>query len=261
MGKYLKTLHSLKLVRARIFLIAVKPQVLPINYSYNLASMIYRSIQRGNEMLSLYLHRPKTIKFFTFSKLMAKKRKIEGEEMEVEGEAYFEFTTPKKEIFIALVNGLLEKPQIEIKNAEFILSSIEVVKEKEIKGEETFVTLSPISVTTVKGSNGYRKIVDLYPDEPKFYENLRNNLIKKYRLLYGKEPENEELDIKVIKAKPKRIKIKNTYHRCVEMVFKAKGSRELLEMGYKAGFGERNSMGFGMVKVANGKSRRVEEGG
>jgi CRISPR-associated endoribonuclease Cas6 len=34
------------------------------------------------------------------------------------------------------------------------------------------------------------------------------------------------------------------------MVFGAKGSKELLGIGYNAGFGERNSMGFGMVKVA-----------
>ncbi len=180
---------------------------------------------------------------------MAKERKIIEDKLEVNGNVYFEFSSPKKNIVVALVNGLLEKGEIEIAKAKFILSSIEVLKEKEIKGNETFATLSPISVTTAKKENGGLKIVDLYPDEPKFYENLRNNLIKKYRLLYGKEPENEELDIKVIKAKPKRIKIKNTYHRCVEMVFKARGSRELLEMGYKAGFGERNSMGFGMVKV------------
>ncbi|MEO0247726.1 MAG: CRISPR-associated endoribonuclease Cas6 [candidate division WOR-3 bacterium] len=49
--------------------------------------------------------------------------------------------------------------------------------------------------------------------------------------------------------KPKRIKIKETWHRCVEMVFEAKGNPELLEIGYKAGFGAKNSMGFGMVKV------------
>jgi len=191
---------------------------------------------------------------------MAKERKIIGDMLEVRGNVYFEFSSPKKDIVVALVNGLLEKGEVEIADAELILSSIEVLKEKEIGNKENFITLSPISVTTVKGSNGYRKIVDLYPDEPKFYENLRKNLIKKYTLLYGKEPENKELDIKVIKAKPKRIKIKNTYHRCVEMVFKARGSRELLQMGYQAGFGERNSMGFGMVKAAR-RSRKAEEGG
>ena len=191
---------------------------------------------------------------------MARKRKIEGENFVVEGEVSYEFSSPRKEIVAALVNGLLEKPGVEIADASFVVSSIEVLKEKKIKGEETFVTLSPISVTTVKGNNGYRKTIDLYPDEPKFYENLRRNLIKKYMLLYGKEPENKNLDIKVIKAKPKRIKIKNTYHRCTEMVFEARGSVELLSIGYEAGFGERNSMGFGMVKVANGK-RRTEGGG
>ena len=192
---------------------------------------------------------------------MAEKRKIEGDKLKIEGTTFFKFSSPRKEIVAALVNGLLEKPEVEIENAAFTISSIEVLKEKKIKREETFVTLSPISVTTVKGNNGYRKIIDLYPDEPKFYENLKRNLIKKYKLLYGKEPENKELDIKVIKAKPKRIKIKNTYHRCTEMVFEARGSAELLSIGYEAGFGERNSMGFGMVKMARRRSRKAEEGG
>ena len=247
-------------MRLKISLLADKPQVLPINYSYHVAGMLYRNIQRGNSMLSLYLHKPKTIKFFTFSKLMAKKRKIEGTKIRMEGETSFFFSTPKKDIVVALVNGLLEKPEVEIVKANFILSSIEVMREEKIRGDETFVTLSPISVTTVKGSNGYRKIVDLYPDEEKFYENIRKNLIKKYRTLYEREPENDELKIEVIKAKPKRIRIKNTFHRCTEMVFRAKGSKELLEVGYKAGFGERNSMGFGMVKVANGRSRKTGRG-
>jgi len=240
---------------------AEKPQILPLNYPYHLASMIYRCIQRGDSTLSLYLHQPRKIKFFTFSRLMAEKRKIEEDKIKIEGTTFFKFSSPRKEIAAALVNGLLEKPEVEIENAAFTISLIEVLKEKKIEGEETFVTLSPISVTTVKGSNGYRKIIDLYPDEPKFYENLGRNLIKKYKLLYGKEPENKEINIKVIKAKPKRIKIKNTYHRCTEMVFKARGSAELLSVGYQAGFGERNSMGFGMVKAANGRSRRADEGG
>ncbi len=114
-------------MRLKVTLLADKPQILPINYPYNLASMIYRRIQRGDAMLSLYLHQPKTIKFFTFSKLMAKKRKIIEDKLEVEGEIYFEFSSPKKEIVVALVNGLLEKPEIEIKDAKFFqISSLEI---------------------------------------------------------------------------------------------------------------------------------------
>jgi CRISPR-associated endoribonuclease Cas6 len=33
------------------------------------------------------------------------------------------------------------------------------------------------------------------------------------------------------------------------MVFEASGNKELLKVGYQSGFGERNSMGFGMVKA------------
>ncbi|MCD6222629.1 MAG: CRISPR-associated endoribonuclease Cas6, partial [Thermoplasmata archaeon] len=51
------------------------------------------------------------------------------------------------------------------------------------------------------------------------------------------------------------------YHRCTEMVFEARGSAELLSIGYEAGFGERNSMGFGMVKMARRRSRKAVEGG
>ena len=242
------------------FLPGDKKCLLPLNYSYYLASMIYRSIERADSDLSFVLHRPNVIKFFTFSKLMTKHRKILGDQLLVDSDGcYFEFSTPRKDLAVALVNGLLEKPYVEIAGESFVLSEIHVLPEKEISGCEVFTTLSPISVTTVEENNGHRRIVDLYPDTPKFYENLRKNLIKKYVTFYGREPEDKDVEIKVKKAKPKRIKIKNTYHRCSEMVFEARGSRELLKIGYQAGFGERNSMGFGMVKVANGRSRKAGE--
>jgi CRISPR-associated endoribonuclease Cas6 len=37
------------------------------------------------------------------------------------------------------------------------------------------------------------------------------------------------------------------------MVFRAKGDPKLIEIGYKAGFGSKNSMGFGMVRIASKK--------
>ncbi|RLG47654.1 MAG: CRISPR-associated endoribonuclease Cas6, partial [Thermoproteota archaeon] len=37
--------------------------------------------------------------------------------------------------------------------------------------------------------------------------------------------------------------------RAWHLVFKAYGDEELIKVGYQAGFGEKNSLGFGMVKV------------
>nr|WP_230972296.1 CRISPR-associated endoribonuclease Cas6 [Archaeoglobus neptunius] len=221
------------------------------NHTYHLASLIYRSIERADPSLSLELHKPSVFKFFTFSKLMVENRKFRIEDGKIRllsPNVHFLFSTMRDYIGVALVEGLLEHPEVKIGNAEFVVSEIRVLKEREIKDRAKFITLSPINVTTVS-DNGKRRIIDLYPDNPKFYENLRKNLVKKYTAFYGREPESSEVRLKVLSAKPKRIQLKNTFHRCVEMVFIAEGSKELLEVGYKAGFGERNSMGFGMVKV------------
>ncbi len=69
---------------------------------------------------------------------------------------------------------------------------------------------------------------------------------------YGREPKNDELKINVVSSKSVRVQLKNTFHRSSLMLFEAEGSKELLKTGYKAGFGERNSIGFGLVKVVGG---------
>ncbi|MEM0203994.1 MAG: CRISPR-associated endoribonuclease Cas6 [Archaeoglobaceae archaeon] len=222
------------------------PSFIDANYSYHLASAIYRAIERADPRTSLDLHLPNVPKFFTFSKLMIPKKRIKKEKIIVEAEeVHFFFSSLRKEIGERLVEGMLMKPEIKVGNAKLLLSQIEILDEKELGNEEKFVTLSPINVS--KAENG--KAIDLYPTQKEFYDVLRQNLVKKYTFFYGKEPENKEIEFEVESFKPKRIKIKNTWHRCVEMVFKAKGDPKLLEIGYKAGFGAKNSMGFGMVKV------------
>jgi len=123
-----------------------------------------------------------------------------------------------------------------------------VPKLLEERNPSVFSTISPIIVRTVHEEKGKLRIHDLYPTDIKFYENLRSNLIKKYKKLYNEERENI-LFSKPFSTKFMRIQIKNTYHRASLMVFEAKGDRKLLMLGYETGFGEKNSMGFGMVKV------------
>ncbi len=226
----------------------VVDNVLDVNYNYHVASFIYRCIERANADLSLNLHMQKDFKFFTFSRLIVPNRKFEivGEKFIINSNRVFlYFSTPKVEIAESFVEGLLMKPEVKINGAKFVVSRVKVLKEREIGNKARFATLSPISVTTVRDG----KIYDLYPKDEKFYENLRMNLVKKFIALHKKIPNNCGIRIKPLKVKPKRIRIKNTFHRCVDMIFDAEGSKELLEIGYKAGFGERNSMGFGMVKV------------
>ncbi|RLF81520.1 CRISPR-associated endoribonuclease Cas6, partial [Thermococci archaeon] len=65
----------------------------------------------------------------------------------------------------------------------------------------------------------------------------------------GEKPP-DEFEVKVLKAKPKRFEVKpGIFQRAWHLVFKAYGDGELIKVGYQAGFGEKNSLGFGMVKV------------
>jgi CRISPR-associated endoribonuclease Cas6 len=222
--------------------------VLDINYNYQVASFIYRCIQQANPDLSLDLHKPNGFKFFTFSRIDIPKKRFEIQEDKLviqSDRVYLYLSTPKTEIAMSFIEGLMKNPEAKICGAKFVVSNVKILREPKIGDKARFATLSPISVSTVKNGRQY----DLYPKDLKFYENLRANLVKKYIALNKKTPENCDLEITPLRVKPKRIRVKNTHHRCVEMVFDAKGSKELLEVGYQAGFGERNSMGFGMVKV------------
>ena len=223
-----------------------------INYSYYLASALYRAIERGDPSLSLELHKPNVPKLFTFSRLMIPRKRfvIEGDKIIIESdEVHFFFSTLRSDIAEKLVAGMLSKPEFKIEKSSFLVSEIRVVKERKIGKKEKFVTLSPVTVSTIEEKNGRREVVDLYPTDRRFYEVLKQNLVKKYTTFYGREPEDADMAITPLKVKPKRLKIKDTFRRCVEMVFRAEGSEELLDVGYKAGFGGKNSMGFGMVKA------------
>jgi CRISPR-associated endoribonuclease Cas6 len=239
-------------VRLKVVLGCRAGTSLPLNVSYHLASAIYRAIERADARLSLELHVPNRPKFFTFSKLFVPKKnfRIDGEKLIIEDEeVHFFFSSLRDELAAMLVEGLLRRPEMRIAGSDFSVLGIEVLEEKEIGGEERFVTLSPVYAT--KAVNG--KALDLYPLQREFYDVLSGNLLKKYALFYGRKPENPEIAFEVESFKPKRFLVKDTWHRCCEMVFRARGDPKLIEIGYKAGFGSKNSMGFGMVKIASKK--------
>ena len=160
----------------------------------------------------------------------------------------FLVSSPLREIVTCFVEGILEKPEVRIGRVRFDVETVEVLKMPEFNGNVTFSTVSPIIVRTAREENGRLRIIDLYPTDVKFYENLKSNLIKKYKCLHNEE--KDEISFSApFSTKFMRIQIKDTYHRASLMKFEVEGDSELLKLGYEAGFGEKNSMGFGMVRV------------
>ena len=223
----------------------------PYNHQRYLQGLIYRRIQRINPELSLTLHRPKVPKLFTYSLFMAERRKnVPNAPYFIgEGRAFFYFSTAVPEIAEAFIGGLLQQPEVELWGEYFILKEVRALYEPERLSGKKFVTLSPIAVTTKRVELGRPRSYDLSPAEPEFYELIRENLREKYVHIYGAKPP-EEFEMKVLSSKPKRFEVKpGIFQIAWHLVFRARGDEGLLRAGYLAGFGEKNSIGFGMVKV------------
>jgi CRISPR-associated endoribonuclease Cas6 len=124
--------------------------------------------------------------------------------------------------------------------------------------EMKFSLLSPMVVSTLRENETTAYYIR--PEESEaFSEGVRKNLIVKYQTLFGKLPENDDLkltfDQDYINKKngkiSKLIRIRETQIKGVMAPFSMRGSKELIWLGYECGFGEKNSMGFGMARVSS----------
>jgi len=174
------------------------------------------------------------------------------------GRASSTFQRPLPSIAEAFIEGLLQEPEVKLWDEKFYVEEVKTLAEPSSYNGRTYSTLSPIAVTTLRPELGRLKQYDLSPMEEKFYENLKENLKEKYVLLYGEKPP-DEFEVKVLKAKAKRFEVKlGIFQRAWHLIFKAYGNEELIKVGYQAGFGEKNSLGFGMVKVDKNKRKKKE---
>ncbi len=233
-----------------------KNTILPYDHQYHLYSYMLRTIQRGNPQYSLELHKPRKYKHFTFSYLMTKARRTCERGIVVDGnEVYFLVSSPDAGFLKTLVEGMLSHPEVKIKTVKGWVSEIRVLKEPEIKHTMKFSTLSPIIVKkteNIEQKNGKSRFkwIELYPkDGAEFTQRLVKNLKNRFEDYYGINAEKKDLKIQILEFKPKRHNIAGTYHRASLCRMVVHGDRDLIKYGYEAGFGEKNAMGFGMVRV------------
>lgn len=269
-----------------------KKAVLPINYNYFLTSLIYKIIRNSSQDYSAFLHdegyklgeSKKGFKLFTFSMLKGGKYKTNGREIAfIGGHIQWEISSPVNHFIQHLIDGVFSEGQ-EIRIGpindrsnclnglnglnRFLIERVETLPRPEFKETMKFTCLSPITVSKIvsssssnglsgfSGLNGLRCHY-LRPWEDGFSEAIKNNLIKKYRLVTGKELGDSDFQIKIdteyMNKKSgkitKNIDFKGTNIIGFMAPFEVTGNPELIEMGYEAGFGEKGSMGFGMVKL------------
>ncbi len=230
-------------MRIKLCLKTDENTLIPFNYQYQVASLIYSLIGYVNPKFAENIHNKTTYKFFTFSELLIKNREITTNGIKTKnGNVDLFVSSPNEEFIKNIVKALLEKNKIRFGKNLFEVTEIKLCETP----NEIFElkTLSPIYVST-RESN---KKIDLYPNNSKFFENLKKNLKNKYIEYFGKNPKGD-IEIEVLSYLKKRINIKGFYYRCSHMKFRIYGDIDLIKFGYECGFGSRNSLGFGMVET------------
>ena len=225
----------------------------PFNYNHILSAIIYNKIADLN--FANELHSSKSFKFFTFSQIYIPKRRIVKDGIIAkDGVISFYISSPNDFLIKSLVDGFLEDLEISFQNQKLTIQKIEALKTPEFSSNSEFKTLAPIIVRTKKEIDGELKIWDLAPSD-KFFKSLENNLIKKYIKFNNLTKTDKKINIysDMNFVKRKRISINKgnatTHHRAYMMDLILEGDLDLIEFAYDVGIGEKNSMGFGMVKL------------
>jgi CRISPR-associated endoribonuclease Cas6 len=252
-----------------------KPSItLPVNCFHLLSSLIYNIVDQSSSEYAERLHEQgfrlqnKSFKLFTYSPLFiaAKGRKWhyldDGTMSTRESLLQFTISSPKNEFIEHLVIGLLHQPIVRVGHEQFRVETVRRLDPPEFSDDMRFVALSPIVCSTKNDHDRYTQF--LFPDDGEFGHKLFSNLARKYEVLHGKpypEPDalfrftldSEYLErrqgkvqklITIKEGKPDETVIKGTL-----APFRIEAPPDLMEIGYDCGFGERNSQGFGMVKL------------
>lgn len=223
---------------------------IPFNYNYQLSSLIYRKIADLN--LAAELHISKEFKYFTFSQIYVPYRMTTENEIIVkDGKMEFYISSPNDYLIQSMVEGYLENPEVFFLGKKLLVREVKLLKKPKFHNSAKMKTMSPV-MARIKRNN---KIWDLNPGDLQFYTALQKNLLNKYKSFYGDYTGDEYVKITpdMASIKRKRITIKKdgleTYNRAYQMYFNVEADPRLLDFVYDCGFGERNSMGFGMVMV------------
>lgn len=250
----------------------------PINYNYPLSSAIYNLLRLSSPEFAAYLHdigyqiNGKKFKLFTFA-LQLKNFRIDKD--------VFILNSPEIEMYISspltqefinnFLTGTFEKQTIQIYynyiKYNLDIQQVESLPDPQFNSNMKFVPYTSIILSTPnrteKGIIAKYLRYDAEPEE--INRLLTQNLLNKYAVISkqeytGKNIIKLEWDMNYIddqlrrgKKLTSKITIDNSHIKIdvigIRVPFTLCGDAELIKTGYYCGFGEKNSLGFGMVRA------------
>ena len=236
---------------------------LPINYNHLLVGAIYRFLAESNPEYADFLHdegyqtAEKRFKLFTFSQLMAERRRITGEQIHFRSTLTWFVSSPIDQFLIHFADTLLTEGRLTVGSCQLKIKDVTVARVPRFRSEMEFRCLSPIVMSAVRINDGQRRTHYCLPDDPKLSELIRNNLIRKHEAIHERVPQDDTFSFRFDEAYIRRkqgrvtrlVDFKGIKIRGIMCPFHVSGSVALIQTGYESGFGDKNSAGFGMAGV------------
>jgi len=261
-------------------------KLLPINYQYELSSWIYKVIGQADQEFSAFLHQQgyalghKKFKLFTFSPLDIRPFRVhqKTERIEIVGHqvqltisfmidrAAEEFV---KGLFMNQRLGLGDKHS----QVDFEVTQVESLAPGrrglapplfwETLPRQRYRALSPICISVKKDHSPYPQYLSPHDAEYEgfFVKHLKEKWTAHQKNLstagdFLQVADTNQISLKILSKKPRSrlVKLKantpdETRVRGWLFEFELTAPVEIQELGYYAGFGEKNSMGFGMTEI------------
>lgn len=258
-------------MRVKLGLCAVEGREIPINYYYQLSSAIYGMLEKSSPEFSKFLHdegykvEKKKYKLFSFA-LELTNMKIANNAIWLNDKhttLYISF--PDFNTFLEnLVTGTIKTSSFYLGRTHLLIEEFETCPPPDFTNDMKFKLMSPMVLSTCSdnGEGMRQHYLRYYEDINEQSRILTQNLRNKYWLINNREVNGEvsiEWDSDYISRMEQRgrrltklitipkdgkdIQIKGNV-----IPFRLKGEPELMKIGYECGFGEKNSMGFGMAE-------------
>jgi len=245
-----------------------------MNYMYFLSAWIYKTIHAGDSDFSTWLHEQgyryenKRFKLFTFSRVFIHPRwKRVGDRLKIfSGRAELQISFYVDQAVEHFVIGLFQNQRFTIgdrkSKAGFMVQTVERLSEPEFTPEMRFRCLSPICLSRTPDDKSTAEY--LAPDAGGYAQYFFDNLLYKYLSAQPVAVTIDEMRDKMQRTQPFSLEILSDPKSHLEKIkaerpeqifvrgyfydFKISAPPELLAFGYHAGFGEKNSLGFGCVE-------------
>ena len=242
-------------MQLKIFIDLKENLELPINYNHILQGIIYHSAETYNKNYVAKLHdigiqndvnSNYNFKLFTFSKIIGKKSKVEGNRIIFLDSIFWEIRSVDA-YFIHLLYMSFSQNGINFGNVN--IKPRLKLENKVITDDRIHIRmLSPISVVSKSENN---KSIFLSPNDINFEKCINTNFENKYNSYYNTFPHDEiEITPDYISYKDKVITtIKGIYITAWNGTFFINSSPDLLTFLYNCGLGSKNSSGFGMFNI------------